>query len=222
MNKRVVYTCVTGGYEDIIDPSFVQSDFDYVCFTDQTNTNSKVWSIRPIPDSLKDLSPVKQQRIIKICPHLFLLQYTSSIYVDGSIDITGNLNDFLSKYCNSDKSVYIRRHPTRNCIYEEAVACINLKKDATSNIESQMNRYISENYPPQNGLVESGVIYRHHNDLYCIRLMELWKNEVINGSHRDQLSFNYCLWKVGDDGFQYASLDLSNNPYFRWCSHRSR
>ena len=222
MNKRVVYTCVTGGYEDIIDPSFVQSDFDYVCFTDQTNTNSKVWSIRPIPDSLKDLSPVKQQRIIKICPHLFLLQYTSSIYVDGSIDITGNLNDFLSKYCNSDKSVYIRRHPTRNCIYEEAVACINLKKDATSNIESQMNRYISENYPPQNGLVESGVIYRHHNDLYCIRLMELWKNEVINGSHRDQLSFNYCLWKVGDDGFQYVSLDLSNNPYFRWCSHRSR
>lgn len=222
MNKRVVYTCVTGGYENIIDPSFVQSDFDYVCFTDQTNTNSKVWSIRPIPDSLKDLSPVKQQRIIKICPHLFLPQYTSSIYVDGSIDITGNLNDFLSKYCNSDKSVYIRRHPTRNCIYEEAVACINLKKDTASNIESQMNRYISENYPSQNGLVESGVIYRHHNDPYCIRLMELWKNEVIKGSHRDQLSFNYCLWKVGDVGFQYVSLGLFNNPYFRWYGHHSR
>ena len=222
MNKRVVYTCVTGGYENIIDPSFVQSDFDYVCFTDQTNTNSEVWSIRLIPDNLKDLSPVKQQRIIKICLHLFLPQYTSSIYVNGSIDITGDPNDFLSRYCNSDKSVYIRRHPTRNCIYEEAVACINLKKNTASNIESQMNRYASENYPPQNGLVESGVIYRRHNDLYCICLMELWKNEIIKGSHRDQLSFNYCLWKVDDVGFQYVGLDLFNNPYFRWCSHRNR
>lgn len=230
MNKRVIYTCVTGGYESIVDPSFVSPNFDYICFTDQENVKSRVWSIRPIPDELKDLSPIKQQRVIKICPHLFLSQYESSIYVDGSIDMKNDMNIFLSQYCNTTsetqhiyaKSVFIRKHPLRNCIYEEASACINLGKDKSSVIEKQMNRYHSQSYPSQNGLVESGIIYRLHNNPYCIQLMEMWRDEVIRDSHRDQLSFNYCLWKVGDEGFQYINLDLFNNPYFKWYNQHDR
>ena len=29
-NKRVIYTCITGNYENIVDPTYVQDDFDYI------------------------------------------------------------------------------------------------------------------------------------------------------------------------------------------------
>lgn len=222
MNKRVVYTCITGGYEKIVDPSFVQPDFDYICFTDQKDVSSKVWFIYPIPDELRRFSSVKQQRLVKILTHLYLPQYEESIYIDGSIDILDNLNDFLFQYCSSNKSVFIRKHPMRDCIYDEAKACVKLKKDTSSNIDPQMNRYEAENFPPHFGLVENSIIYRRHNDPYCVRLMEKWAGEIIKGSHRDQLSFNYCLWKVGDVGFEYLDFNLFCNPYFKWYNLHDR
>lgn len=216
-NKRVIYTCITGGYENIVDPSYVQDDFDYVCFTDNMNQSSKVWQFRPIPNELQKLSKVKQQRVIKICPHKYLPEYYESIWVDGSIDILGDMNEFIETYCNKpNKSVYIRKHPKRNSIYEEATACVAQKKDVAKNVYSQTEKYRKNGFPTGYGLVESNIIYRKHNDPYCIQLMNKWVEEVINGSHRDQLSFNYALWKKGDSGFQYIDSKLSNSKYFKW------
>ena len=52
--------------------------------------------------------------------------------------------------------------------------------------------------------------------------MNLWASELINGSHRDQLSFNYALWRIGDDGFQYLDTKLLNCNYFKWYSRHNR
>ena len=46
--------------------------------------------------------------------------------------------------------------------------------------------------------------------------MEKWEKELLSGSHRDQLSFNYCLWKVGDEGFKYLDKTLASSNYFKW------
>ena len=222
-NKKVIYTCITGSYEKIIDPTYVQSDFDYICFTDNPNQTSKVWKFREIPKELQKYSKVKQQRLIKICPHKYLSEYVESLWVDGAIDILSDVNKFIDMYCNiKDKSVYIRRHPARSCIYVEANTCISMKKDTSMNINSQIKKYKEENFPVNFGLVETGYIYRKHNDPYCIKLMDLWANELINGSHRDQLSFNYVLWKVGDNGFQYLDTKLLNNEYFKWYPKHNR
>ena len=45
-------------------------------------------------------------------------------------------------------------------------------------------------------MVQSGVIFRKHNDPNCIKLMECWANELQFKSHRDQLSFNYAVGKL--------------------------
>ena len=184
---------------------------------------TSVWELRPIPEELKGLTPVKQQRIIKICPHKYLSEYDESIWVDGSIDILSNLNGFISKYCNNpNKSVFIRKHPCRACIYKEAIACISLKKDTAEHINPQIEKYKSEGFPSNYGLVESNIIYRKHNDPYCIKLMDLWANEILNGSHRDQLSFNYALWKTGNEGFEYIHMGLVGSVYFKWYNGHNR
>ena len=67
--KKVVYTCISGQYDILTDPVFINKEFDYVCFTDQP-FYSEVWQIRPIPEELNSLSQVKKQRIVKRFVHI--------------------------------------------------------------------------------------------------------------------------------------------------------
>ena len=84
-------------------------------------------------------------------------------------------------------------HPHRDCVYEEAKACIQRKKDKSITIEAQINKYRFLNYPERNGMVATGIIVRRKNeeiDKFC----ELWWREVREHSKRDQLSFNFINW----------------------------
>lgn len=45
---------------------------------------------------------------------------------------------------------------------------------------------------------------RDHHSRKCEEVMKLWKEEIIKGSHRDQLSFTYACWKLG---FRYGHLN---------------
>jgi len=222
-NKRVIYTCITGNYEALVPLTNRQSDFDYVCFTDNSGLTSDFWELRPVPQELLKLSCVKQQRMIKICPHRYLPDYDESIWIDGAVDVLSDPNKFIEKFCSdSNKSVFIRKHPNRNCIYTEGLTCIKLRKDKAAIVNPQLDKYRKENFPRNFGLAETNIIYRKHKNPYCVKLMDLWAIELLNGSHRDQLSFNYALWKVGSDGFKYLDMRLTHNPYFKWYTSHNR
>jgi hypothetical protein len=99
----------------------------------------------------------------------------------------------------------------RNCIYDEANAILNFGKihsqntpergiknwkDNPTTIINQINKYISDGYPHQNGLSSNAIIFRNHNNSDVIKTMEEWWLEIKYGSRRDQLSFNYVAWKT--------------------------
>ena len=126
--RKVIYTVITGQYEEIVNPSFINKEFDYICFTDQCSSSNTIWKLVPIPEELNKLSKVKQQRIIKICPHKYLKEYDLSIYVDGSVDIIGNVLPLINEI-PENISVFIPKHPKRDCIYDEKLACLKYKKD---------------------------------------------------------------------------------------------
>jgi hypothetical protein len=86
-------------------------------------------------------------------------------------------------------------HPERMCVYSELDACERLGKDDPSSLNKIRRKLIEENYPVDNGLVQSGVIIRNHNDDTIIGLAEAWWSMVKQYSHRDQTMFNYIVWK---------------------------
>lgn len=219
-SKAVVYTCITGNYDRLAEPQVISSGLDYVCFTDDMNRTSKVWKFRPIPRSLRDLSAVKQQRLVKIRPHAYLPEYDASIWIDGNLQAIGDIQKLLDEVDLSKFSLYTRVHPTRTCIYDEAEACIRLHKDTREHIQPQLDRYRSFGYPEKIGMAETNVIIRKHNDLRCILVDDLWATELIQFSHRDQLSFNYACWK---NHFLYGHLSqlisFNQNPYLKKVRH---
>lgn len=219
--KKVIYTCVTGGYDALMDPKAVSAGFDYVCYTDDSALTSTIWTVKMIPDSLSGLTNQLKNRYIKMHPHEFFKDYDLSIYVDSNVELKKDVNELLAAKCN-DGDVFFYKHPSRKCIYDEMDAVLRIKKDKPENVNPQREKYKKEGYPEKNGLSQNNIIIRRHNTDNCKKLMDAWWNELLNGSYRDQLCLFYVLWKNKNLKITVLPDNLGNSPYFHWKGIHSR
>ncbi|RAP47569.1 MAG: hypothetical protein BZ135_02025 [Methanosphaera sp. rholeuAM6] len=213
--KMVVYTALTGNYDELVTPSVRNPKFDYICFTDNPNLKSNFWTIQLMEDL--ELDSVRKARHYKILPHKYLKDYDYSLWIDANFDIIGDVEEYIAKHSKNHKLLAMK-HDLRDDIYDEAEACKKLEKDDQEIINKQIDRYKEDNYPQHNGLVASGILFRKHNDHKIKLIMNDWYSEVYNYSKRDQLSFNYVCWK---HDFQYDESDefYFKNQYFQRLYH---
>lgn len=222
-NKKVVYMAITGNADKVVPPKTRTDGFDYICYIDDMSKGTKGWEMRPIPESLKGLSKAKQNRYIKTHPHEFFPEYDFSIYIDGNVDLLGNINDFMKKNgISKDKgSIFLGKHPARNCLYQERDVVVKMKKDTKENTEPMMKKYKDEGFPKNYGLSQNCIIFRYHNDPGCIKVMNQWWGQIEKYSHRDQLSLFYVLWKNQDVKPVMLSKDIFKCTCFKWIGvHR--
>lgn len=219
--KIVVYTAIIGGYDILNEPSYKPDGVDFICFSDK-DIQSQAWDVRKVLPLYSDNT--RTARKYKVLPHRFVSEYDYSVWIDGNFDVVG---DFTQLIDDSPMKVYdhMSCYDSRNCVYEEANAIFRLGqepgkkfKDNPFTIKSQMEKYISEGYPQNNGLLSSGVLFRKHNDSNVIKTMENWWTEIKYGSKRDQLSFNYSAWKTNFN-FEYIHDDIRHNQYFDMKKH---
>jgi hypothetical protein len=222
--KIAVYTSIFGGYDNLIDDQFQMDGVDFICFTDR-NIESKTWKVVKSTPIYND--PNRNAKKYKILPHRYLKDYDWSIWIDGNIKVISDIRPM----CDGDPyKVYdhMQVFDKRNCIYDEAQAILNFGKinsertpergiknwkDNPQLIVEQMNRYMVEGYPKNNGLATNPIIIRNHNNSDVIKNMEDWWIEIKYNSKRDQLSFNYIAWK-NKFNFVYLQGDSRNNEYF--------
>lgn len=162
---------------------------------------------------------VKNARRYKVLPHKYLSEYEYSIWIDGNYEIIGSIQEYIKKY-SKQSAILCVVHPDRCCVYEEAQACIEIKKDSEDIICMQIDKYRSELYPENNGMIASGILFRKHNNPEVIKIMEDWWKEIEKYSKRDQLSFNYVCW---ENEFIYDKSDIScwGNEYLNRVNHRA-
>ena len=217
-NKIVVYTCISGNYDLLKDIVKKEPDIDYICFTNQ-DIISETWEIRKIPEYLESLEQTKIARCIKILPHLFLPEYEISVWVDGNIQVLGNTNKFINE--NLTGYFCISKHPDRICTYKEAEAVISLNKDNKDIVNKQIEEYRNNGFPENNGMVQSGIMIRKHNNNECIVISKKWWSEVKKWSKRDQLSFNYSIWNK-DVEINITKPSILSSEYFQIWTHTSK
>lgn len=196
--KKVVYTCICGGYDSLISHSYVSDDWDYICFTDNEEllgTEHHPWMIRPLVYA--ELDHTRNNRWHKIFPDKILAEYKVSLYLDGNINIINSeLFDYIDRELikKKSKTLVINKHYERTCIYQEAEECKACHLDSATIIDHQMQFFRQLNYPEFNGLTENFMIYRRHHDAQVKEVMADWWRWVSNYSKRDQLSFNFVIW----------------------------
>lgn len=194
--KIVVYTCITGNYDKILDPMYKKSNISYVLFTNNKNLKSDVWDIRDIPEKSKKLKDnILINRYIKLKPHEIFENYDYSIYIDGNIRVISDISEFVSTI-NKKSGLSFHRHRARNCIYEEGKACVLMKKGNKQKIKEQLKKYKNIGFPKEFGLLEANVIVSDLHNKNSIKILNDWYDEFItSSSNRDQLSLPYVIWK---------------------------
>lgn len=209
--KKVIYTALIGRHDNYREPEHMNDGFDYILFTDQ-NIKSNYHKVIKVPVLFN--SPVRTARQIKVMAHHYLRDYDMSVWHDANIVQIADIEPLI----NFDTVDLITlAHPHRDCIYTEAEACIRLRKDSSFIIKNHINKYKKDNYPVGNGLIAAGVVTRKHT-LNINMFNTLWWNELLNGSHRDQLSFNYIAKKMR---LKYDTIpfDTIQGKYFQIHKH---
>jgi lipopolysaccharide biosynthesis glycosyltransferase len=192
----VIYKCITGGYNEISNPPFVNKEWDYVCFSDAVDHDIEigVWVVKPLIFDGGDTAA--QNRWHKFFPHKALPNYSESIYIDGNVDIRDNyIFDIVE---SRSQDLIVPRHFARSCTYEEADALINserFKSIDKDKFKKQADFLGDEKFPNDWGLSENNLIYRRHDSLRISAAMELWWWMYQNHSQRDQLGLAYSLWR---------------------------
>ncbi len=229
MNKKVIYTSIFGSEYYLHEPDLSMKGWDFICFTDNPNYESKHWKIILVP---KIYDGARDSKKPKILPHEYLEDYDISVWVDGDIKITANVDELVNKYLG-DKDYAVFNHEfcgitttgnlnVRKCIYDEAKFIKWLGdnhprkhyKDNLDVINNQIERYKKEGYPRNNGQARNTIIIRKHKNPKVIKVMKDWWQEVSYGSKRDQLSFPYVAWKNNLD-FNFINEDIDNNKWFK-------
>lgn len=90
-------------------------------------------------------------------------------------------------------------HPDRHRITDEAFEIARLGKARPQDVYRQLAQYNEEGFDtpkdPQIGLSANGIVFRRHTS--AVRaLCDLWK-EQLKHTLRDQMSLDYCAWKLG-------------------------
>lgn len=221
-NKKIlVYTCITGSYDEVPAIYLKESCCDYVLVTNNKNLKSDEWKIFYVDDpELSKYNNMQINRYFKMNPSYFK-DYDYSIYVDGNIEIISTLSDLIKKVDNR-YGIAFHKHKDNECIYDESKLCIYLKKGNKEKILELMDKYKAEGFPVKYGLPEANVIVTDLSNSIALKIFEDWWNKLNeSGCGRDQLILPYVLWKnninvssittLGENVYQNYKIRIRNH-----------
>ena len=203
-----VYTSVVGGFDRVIEEQNT-AGADFVAFTE---FQSSTWDVRKPYDKFRDNR--RNSRIQKIMPHLFLdTEY--SIYLDGNIQLLVEPQKLIDEFLK-DKDIAVFRHIGRDCVYDEADACLSMGKGKREELAEQIKAYAKKGHPRHGGLAECGFIVRRHTPR-IEALNERWWAHYCRYSERDQLSFPVVFDK---DEVNFVESSCWRHPYVKYHQHK--
>jgi hypothetical protein len=207
----VVYTAISRDYDDLQEPpATAASGADFVAFL-EAPAASATWRWRPLHAGLGDAC--RDAKIHKVLSHVYFPDAVCSLWIDGSVAVRSS--DPISALADAwlaDYDLVVFPHRLRTCIYQEAAVCLQRGLDDAATILRQVGRYTHEGYPANAGLVECPVVLRRHTQAVK-DFNEAWWREIVAGSKRDQLSFQYAARAVG---LRYGTFPdaIDRSPHF--------
>lgn len=218
--KLVVYTAIAADYDRLRPVKTPSPGVDYVCFTEPGKPAAPGWTVRTLPRM--DLPPQSENRYAKFHPHLLFPEHDASIYIDGNIEIVGDIAR-LAPIALQDSPIALYDHPVRTSTFEEAIECALVGFDLSTAIRRQIRRYFADGFAFENGLLEGNVIVRAHHDPRVVHAMTRWWSEWQGGVKRDQLSLMYVLWKERLQAGRLGRHDARFvHDYFVYHAHRRK
>lgn len=196
-NRVAFCTVIIGDYDTLRLPEHLSPGIDYFALSDRATDGYGVFKLIPPPADFTKSDPTRLARRLKLHLHRLIPDYDIVIFADANVLVRGDFTSWIDAFRASAKPLAFVPHPARDCLYEEAVAIAAAGRDTPPRFVPQLLRYQREGFPYCAGLIEANLfaIRPGHPDTRAF--FDAWWHELQNGSHRDQLSANYVLWKLG-------------------------
>ena len=224
-NERIaVYTCITGGYDKLIEPLVKPDNIDYYAVTDFDIPKDSLWKRMDIDSisEIKDLSNTLKNRYVKMNPHKIFTDYNYSVYVDGNIKIYTDFTEHINRISKYGFAHF--KHSRRKSSYEEADACKLLRKVDDDSIDKYVKKLKEENFPDNYGMLECSILARKHSNENCVNIMEQWWEEFKNNVKRDQIILPYILYKnnIKVDDVATLGSNIDEELSFEVIKHKGK
>lgn len=212
MSNLAVYTVIFGNYDTLRIVPLVDASVDYICFADHAFDAPYPWQVRVV-DPLPHTDVVKASRYYLGQATQVLPDYEYTIAHGGDATLTILPVTLLNFVRDADIAAF--RHPHRNNVYEEPAAITALGKDTNvERMERQMAFYRWQGFSGT-PFHATGLLVRKNTP--ALRVFEhVWWQQILAGSHRNQLSFDYAAWVTGTTVADIPG-DVFNNPYLKIC-----
>lgn len=189
--KACIYTVITGNYDRPIELPPMKG-IDSFLFTDNPNMTSDTWQVQLLPPSDK---PKYAAREVKALYMDYLPEYDLCIYIDGNMQIKGDLNRFIRTYYKG--GFLTCTHPVRRTVEEELRACERLTKDSGDSLRLTLqNLQAITGMTKTKQLYETGFIIRDYST-ETKSLCRKWWQMIEHGTHRDQISLPFAAFASG-------------------------
>ena len=240
MIKAVVNVNV-GCYEEVIEPSFENSTWDFYTITDlplrEHRKCSNEYFFEPLiidDPALEGYSDKRKASYYKAKALSLLEQETGIDYdlvvvLDSNIEITGNLDDFVDEQ-HSNYDISMTPHPEcQNYIHEAQIIeqIAGYKGDTriietSENIQETMDEMARLGFKFNNGYHESNVSIRS-NTKRTKAFERAWaKNYLKFATKRDQPSLAFTRWEKKSVQFNTLKESVVGNKTMplKWHPHR--
>jgi len=192
-----VYTFIINGYDKLHQPLTVDKNADYFVISDHKISDLGVFHWidvnSVVPPAIKD--PFMKNRYCKMHGADIFKDYDYSIYLDGALQIVGDIISYLKQVGKTGIALYLNE--TNECIYETGILITLVGRCCFEMARNQLESYAMEGMPENYGLLCGGYIFRDNRNVLGNELMDLWWEEYRKWPTRDQLCLTYIMWKMG-------------------------
>jgi hypothetical protein len=211
---KVIYSCLFGTREKLLNQNqqFKDKQSKYMLFTDQKDLNSNFWDIVYLE---KEALPDRRtSRLPKILPYRWLPEiFKQSIYIDNSVLITSNLTKYWELLDDCDFIMF--PHPSRDNVIQEVNHLIKLQHYEHHKMREMISEYEKLGFDLNTKLGMGTILIRNHSTEIAKKQQDIWIQQVLYGSERDQISMGYSLWKSKLQ-YKFINNSIRSNVDFKW------
>ena len=218
VDRLVVYTVLMGQAAEL-NPVPASTTTDYVCFADQKISQPNGWTVRLVEPVIPGDS-ARSSRHPKVNPHLYLKDYSRSIYIDSSVRLLQDPENLWNRLMPKPEMIFgAIHHSFHFTILEEirAISALGYESDAVMLKHLESSELESPGYL-NTRTIWGGILTRRHNNKDLIDPMNSWFSKILNSSKRDQLSLPLALRKLRADQIHISHLDNHVSEFHVWPS----
>ena len=227
MPITLIYTIITGNYDNIKQPLVIEEGVEYILYTNNSEIkDAGAWEVVQIPSEqwlgrTERENNILLSRKVKMLPHKYLPKECElSIYMDADMLIKGPLTELL-KDLHEETLFAACRHSYCSSVREEIEDLVAKGMVNETQVQQQWQRYVEWGFNDNMGISENGLLIRRHNDASVAQLMELWWTEYQSGCLRDQVSLMPCMYRTDFmPYFQFIEMDIRNNNFVEVMRHK--